>query len=112
MSLGCTLRFRSPNQAQCLSIPAASRFRCRICSYFSRTRSVCLYHASRHDETSEAVTLAVHLLPTLSPPFTGLATIDRNEDGAPSPKGRMEPEKSQKQRVCTVAVEEGETPHR
>lgn len=54
------------------------------------------------------LTLAVHLLPTLSPPFTGLATIDRNEDGAPSPKGRMEPEKSQKQRGCTVAVEEGE----
>lgn len=31
------------------------------------------YHASRHDETSEAVTLAVHLLSTLSPPFSGLA---------------------------------------
>lgn len=70
------------------------------------------YHASRHDETSEAVTLAVHLISTLSPPFSGLAPTDSNEDGAPSPKGRMGPEESQKHRGCTVAVEEGKTPHR
>lgn len=94
MSLGRTLRFRSPSQAQCLLLlPADSDVESAATSPVPGL--LACYHASRHDETSAAVTLAVHLLPTFSPPFTGLATIDRNEDGAPSPKGRMEPEESQ-----------------